>query len=372
MPARSLLLGLILASCSITAAAEPTTPEINRLIQQLGHDKFALREEASRGLITIGKPATAALAKSFSHNELEVQLRIAEILIALLNQNDTETVLAAFESLTTIAESMNKPAILRIETVLKNEKLRLRSEASIHFTILNGYGYRIQDESDYGRDSIKEVKRISLNGLKFTRKLTGNDLGKLRFFPELESLSITGTPVTDADLVHLRHFTKLQQLNLYGTNITNRGLRHLKGMTELRLVLLAATQINDAGLIHLKSMTQLEALNLSNTQVTDVGLKYLGRFRKLKSLGLRETQITDAGLKYLKEFKSLRSLSIGSSSITNAGLEHLKALSNLEILSLFETDANVRDLRKALPRLRRVSVERRNGTRTVWPKLAGS
>jgi WD40 repeat protein len=67
--------------------ADPDKGEADRiacLIKQLGHDEFAKREEASKELVVLGKPALLALRKAAtSSDDVEIQRRADKILQAL-------------------------------------------------------------------------------------------------------------------------------------------------------------------------------------------------------------------------------------------------------------------------------------------------
>jgi hypothetical protein len=64
--------------CGTAAAEQPE--EIERLVQQLGSQKFAEREGASAGLKRIGQPAVEALRRAASSTDPEVRWRARELL----------------------------------------------------------------------------------------------------------------------------------------------------------------------------------------------------------------------------------------------------------------------------------------------------
>src|SRR5947209_3413574 len=69
-------------------AAPPTgsKAEVERLIEQLGSEKFAGREAASKRLAAIGEPALDALHKALSSRDLEVRCRARRIVAAVENR----------------------------------------------------------------------------------------------------------------------------------------------------------------------------------------------------------------------------------------------------------------------------------------------
>jgi WD40 repeat protein len=85
-PVRPLLSALLLALALLlparagARAAEPAPAEVSRLIEQLGHDDYRKRAEASRRLAGIGEPALAALRRAAAgHADAEVKARAAAL-----------------------------------------------------------------------------------------------------------------------------------------------------------------------------------------------------------------------------------------------------------------------------------------------------
>jgi uncharacterized protein (TIGR03067 family) len=56
---------------------------VARLVKQLGHDKYAQREAASKELDAIGEPALDALRRAMSHDDAEIRLRAANLVDAI-------------------------------------------------------------------------------------------------------------------------------------------------------------------------------------------------------------------------------------------------------------------------------------------------
>jgi hypothetical protein len=132
-------------------------------------------------------------------------------------------------------------------------------------------------------------------------KVTDATLERLKQFPQIKGLDLTGTRVTDAGLAHLKGFTQLLRLQLGKTAVTDAGLKHLKGLTTLEWLGLEGTSITDAGLDHLKGLKQLQSLDLRGSKITDAGLERLHGLSQLKSLSLGGTRVTDDGVGKLKK-----------------------------------------------------------------------
>jgi hypothetical protein len=91
------------------------------------------------------------------------------------------------------------------------------------------------------------------------------------------------------------------RITLTGRPITDAQLARLQGFPTLRVLELGSTQITDAGLAHLQGLTSLQALDLSRTRVTDAGLVHLKGLSQLQTLNLTGTKVTANGVKDLQK-----------------------------------------------------------------------
>jgi len=157
----------------------------------------------------------------------------------------------------------------------------------------------------------------------------------------INSLSLSGTKITDKALQRLHGLPDLTGLDLSHTSITDTGIKSLLPLASLLTLRVSATRIGDEGLRHIgKSFgaSQLKwlELDLSGTAITDEGLpRLLGlRFDKLD---LSNTRITDRGLLLLQDTESIRELYLANTQITDQGVEHLTVVNRLCTLSLADT-----------------------------------
>ena len=73
-------------------------------------------------------------------------------------------------------------------------------------------------------------------------------------------------------------------------------LEYLQGLPQLHTLNLRTTKVTDAGLAHLKGLPQLQSLDLGGIPMTDAGLEHLQGLLKLKSLFLGGTTVSDEGV----------------------------------------------------------------------------
>jgi Leucine Rich repeat len=221
-------------------------------------------------------------------------------------------------------------------------------------------------------------------------KLTDDDLGWLKAFPSLTSLSVESTPITDAGLVHLVNLPDLRTLSLSRTRVTDAGLKTVSRLKELRDLMLVDTRITDAGLAEVAKLENLRFLSLGLTSITAAGLRKvstlprltdlalsqtqcndswipeLRRFPKLKQLWLNSTAVSDAGLVELAKVQNLTRVFLQDTQITDAGLRHLSGLRNLRMLYVTDTkvtEAGVKELQQQLPQATIVQKEQQLGQR---------
>jgi Leucine-rich repeat (LRR) protein len=99
---------------------------------------------------------------------------------------------------------------------------------------------------------------------------------------DLVEFNLTGTGFADDDLAQLSAWPaspNLYSLNLTGTKVTDAGIRHLKKLSHVTELDLSHTQISDTGLDDLKKVTTLKHLKLRglNERLSDAAAADLKR-----------------------------------------------------------------------------------------------
>jgi internalin A len=161
----------------------------------------------------------------------------------------------------------------------------------------------------------------------------------------ITGVNLRGTWVADADLRNLNELPDLTTLDLSLTHITDQGMQEikdLKGITDLNLYF--TEYVTDEGIAAIKSWKNLKALNLHGTKVGDVGLEHIAGIVTLESLNVGSTLMTDVGLERLTNLTNLKQLTMGGNELGDAGLQALRQLPGLTYLDLSGrqgTDKNV-------------------------------
>jgi serine/threonine protein kinase len=190
-------------------------------------------------------------------------------------------------------------------------------------TIRTGAGEREIRSSKEALPATFQLKRVNLSD----RPITGRELGYLNNLPDLDYLSLKGTPITDAGLKgNLQGLPNLTQLELGGTRITDEALACLARLPKLHSLWLEQTRVGDEAMTrYVKDVDGMKRIYLNHTQITDAGLEPLLHISDLWELSLSHTTISDAGLLHLQAMKSLRGISLESTRITRDGLSKLRA-----------------------------------------------
>jgi len=159
--------------------------------------------------------------------------------------------------------------------------------------------------------------------------------------PNLTTLDLADTEISDIGMTHLPKFQKLTRLSLFYCDISNHGLRHLASMTNLETLNLDSREISDDGLAYLRNLTALRSLDIFSGRITDVGCVHISKIKSLESLELCGGGIGDHGCGHLATLENLTSLNLSQNErITNRGAACLAALKNLKALNLSNTHVN--------------------------------
>lgn len=164
--------------------------------------------------------------------------------------------------------------------------------------------------------------------------------------PNLTSLDLADTNLTDLGMIKIAKFQKLTRLSLFYCNISNGGLRHIAKLADLEVLNLDSRDISDDGLVHLQKLTKLKSLDIFSGRITDAGCVHIAKIKSLESLELCGGGVGDLGCALLASLDNLNSLNLSQNdSITNRGAAALATLLNLKALNLSHTRVNSLALR---------------------------
>jgi internalin A len=189
------------------------------------------------------------------------------------------------------------------------------------------------------RDQQGRITAVSLRGCW----VEDTDLRHLSELPDLTSLDLSLTHITDQGMLELKNLPGITDLSLYFTEyVTDEGIAAIKDWKKLRRLNLHGTKIGDAGLEHISGISTLESLNVGSTLMTDVGLERLTQLSHLKELTMGGNELGDAGLQALRQMRGLTYLDLSGRqgtdknvwtiAMTDVGVEAVLALTELREL----------------------------------------
>lgn len=189
--------------------------------------------------------------------------------------------------------------------------------------------------------------------LRFILNPVGDDLTRhLGRLTGLVHLQLNQCGLTDVGVERLETLSKLQYLDVnWSPGITDRGLSVVERMPQLGTLSLINTSVTDKGLSSLHQLP-LEALFLSHTKVTDAGMTVLSQLRTLEVLDLQGTSVGDDGVAQLSSLSKLRMLALQKTALTDQGMKHLATVRSLQTLHVGGTKVTadgIAELQKALP-----------------------
>lgn len=190
-------------------------------------------------------------------------------------------------------------------------------------------------------------------------RMKGDQFGdqNLEHLPNVKSLDIESSKVTDVGLQRIGRIRSLTGCRLNRADITDAGLASLAALPALEEVHVChCDRVTDSGLLALK---QVPRLVLFGSQITDQTLTVLKDFPRLQLLGLRSDSLSDEGLSALADIPWLTRLALDHChSLSDEALVRLAAMENLEMLTIHGADITDRGMEYVgrLPRLGRLLI----------------
>ena len=142
--------------------------------------------------------------------------------------------------------------------------------------------------------------------------------------------------IVDAELIQtIGRFTTIERLTLDGAKLQPEDYALLGKLPQLRSLSLARTNVTDTNVSRLS--LGLTRLWLNGTSVTDRSMPRLAAMNGLVSLDITDTEITPDGLRLLEPLRSLETLWIDDSCITAQSVESLR-LMQLQVVEVAVLD----------------------------------
>lgn len=155
--------------------------------------------------------------------------------------------------------------------------------------------------------------------------LTDGHMRKLAALPNIKSVSLDSSLITDDTARVISGFPKLQAVSFRGCQQLNDPfMKWLAESKTLESINLKGPRTSDRGVEYLQSLKTLKSLSLQHTETTSHCIDSLLKLEGFEVLGLRGNNIDDDFIRKAALLKSLTQLSAISENLTDASLKALK------------------------------------------------
>ncbi|NGX58830.1 MAG: hypothetical protein K940chlam3_01738 [Chlamydiae bacterium] len=180
----------------------------------------------------------------------------------------------------------------------------------------------------------KSVEDLNLNSCNVSAK----GIHTLENLDHLKSLSLCFCDeMTEDVILELVHLKQLKELKLcWNRSLPLESLHVLKELPQLETLDISHSNITDQVLTYINKMENLISLNCDESQeLTDKGIETLTYLKHLKTLSISSPKITEKGLKtIITQFPELISLTLRNQNFSDEALSELKQLTQLTHLNL--------------------------------------
>lgn len=226
--------------------------------------------------------------------------------------------------------------------------------------------------SDEGLLFLRPAKRIRELNLLYAEQITDLGMNAIKQWSELRILNVRGTRIGDGAMAAASGLPQIESLDVTGTAITENGLDNLIPLIKLKRLEMGRNRLREDSLVILRLLTDLEWLDLSGPRsvnrnqrsdanaMTPPLVDAIGELSHLQVLKLGHLNIDMDGLKALAS-KLSRVERLGLElcpRIDDASLTVLaswRSLKHVDVQETAVTAAAVRKLQEARPEMRVVA-----------------
>lgn len=121
--------------------------------------------------------------------------------------------------------------------------------------------------------------------------------------PNLETLRVRFSSISDTGAACLTKLKKLRVLNLPHSRLSRAGIEHLQELPHLELLRIGGSRIDDQAVMEISLLPNLESLHLIGPKLTEKSLEALARAPNLTCFYLDGCSIGEKGWQMLRQAK---------------------------------------------------------------------
>jgi hypothetical protein len=196
--------------------------------------------------------------------------------------------------------------------------------------------------TDRSAEFLRRAKSLRSIFLYSSEKLTDQFVDTISDLPNLERLSLFGSSgLTDKSLGMLaKRGRHLKYLHLNSKRFTDQGVRELTALKQLEQLSLSSGPLTDACAESIQKLKNLRHLDLPIKTIDDRALRQLASLSKLEILSLRGPPLIDEQFALLGNHPCLESAFLNGSQLTEAKvIEVIKTIPQLKHLQVGGDDA---------------------------------
>lgn len=216
---------------------------------------------------------------------------------------------------------------------------KVNSQAPTPELIAKAYSVSFDGKEKLVVADLARLKGIpKLREVGFTNKLATDEAvaAVVKAVPNLETIKIHYSGITDASFVELAKLPKLKEIVAFDTAITAAAMVSISKLASLQRIDVSNTKIGDEGLEALKGSNLTNLWFNGMKGVTRKGVAAIAAMPRLTNLVLQFAEI-NAEVEELTKSKTLKELTLMSSKVDDAGGVHLGKIKTLQNLFLWNT-----------------------------------
>lgn len=180
--------------------------------------------------------------------------------------------------------------------------------------------------------------------------IAGPDFHSFLDRTELVQVRLMGEKFGDSDLALVVGLPDIRTLNVSNSNVTNEGLKEIAKIKSLRSLDLSRTKVTE--IASLTALADLEELILTFTEVKEAALEPISQFAKMRNVSFSGLRVGNRAIEWVAKCQHLEALNIDYAILGENALQPLHERQTLKFVSVKDAKRDPADFaaaKKALP-----------------------